>query len=172
MQLDIETVAGCVAGNVVICANLEFAGFVLGSMPLEEKFQGLGRQVGKMTNYQVGDFLIQIKNAAKATRKDVVVETSTLKKAVAQVLKREGFLSEVEEKDRELSVKLSYDHREPVILDLKLVSKPGLRIYVTVDELAKHKGGSIFIISTPKGVVSTKQALKLGMGGEVIAEIW
>ena len=125
-----------------------------------------------MVNYQVGDLLIQIKNAAKANRKEVLVETSKMKKALAEVLKKAGFVSEVTEKDRQLSVKLAYSHREPVLLDLKLISKPGLRIYAGVDEVSSHKGGSILVLSTPKGLVSSKDALKLGVGGELIAEIW
>ena len=125
-----------------------------------------------MTNYQIGDFLVQIKNAAKAKKKDVVTETSKLKLAVAKVLKEQGYLKEVEENDRVLTVKLAYDHKEPVLLDLKLVSKPGLRIYATSDTLAKHKGGSVFVVSTSKGVVILKDALKQGVGGEVIAQIW
>jgi small subunit ribosomal protein S8 len=125
-----------------------------------------------MVNYQLGDFLIQIKNAAKAKKRDVIVETSKLKKAVALVLKKEGYLAEVTEKDGKLSVSLAFSHKQPTLIDLKLISKPGLRIYRSVDEVAKHKGGSILILSTPKGIVSSKQALKLGNGGEIISEIW
>ena len=125
-----------------------------------------------MVNYQVGDLLIQIKNAAKAHRKEVTTETSKMKKAIAEVLKKAGFVAEVKEADRKLTVRLAYAHREPVLLDLKLVSKPGLRIYTAVDKIASHKGGSILIISTPKGIVSSKDALKEAVGGELIAEIW
>lgn len=125
-----------------------------------------------MVNYQVGDFLIQIKNSAKAGRKEVKIKTSRLKKAVALVLEKEGYLSEVKESERDLVVKLAYDHKEPVLLDLRLVSRPGLRIYASIDEISNHKGGSILIVSTSKGVVSGKNAMKLGIGGEILAEVW
>ncbi|MBX4205609.1 30S ribosomal protein S8 [Candidatus Microgenomates bacterium] len=125
-----------------------------------------------MVTYQVGDFLIRIKNSAKAKKREVSTETSKAKLAVAKVLKKEGFLSEVSEKDGKLNVTLAYAHKEPVLMNLKLVSKPGLRIYVKSTDIADHKGGSIFVVSTPRGVVSSKEALKLGNGGELIAEVW
>lgn len=58
------------------------------------------------------------------------------------------------------------------MINLKLVSKPGLRIYMTADELEKKKGPSIYLISTPLGIISARQAIKSRVGGEVIAEIW
>ena len=124
------------------------------------------------TNYPVGDFLIRIKNAMMANKKEVVLPQSKFIVAVAKVLKREGFLSEVKE-DRKgtLVVRLAYHKKQPVLVDLKLVSKPGLRIYVGKDELERRRGAAILILSTPKGIMSSTDALKKGVGGEVIAEI-
>lgn len=127
-----------------------------------------------MTNYPVGDFLIQIKNAAMATRKEVVTETSKLKVAVANVLKEEKILDSIDVKDKNLNVKLAFHKKEPSLIDIKLVSKPGLRKYMSVDEIAgrRRRRASFLIVSTPKGVMSSKKALKENTGGEVIAEIW
>ena len=125
-----------------------------------------------MTNYPIGDFLIRVKNAAMAGGKDVEFEANKLVEAVAKVLIKTGHLSSVTNTKGVLTVKLAIKRKEPVILDIKLVSKPGLRVYKDLDQLKDKKGASTYVISTPKGVMSTKEAIKLGTGGEVIAEIW
>jgi len=145
-------------------------------MHTEAKFQELKKQVGNHNymnlNYPVGDFLIRLKNAAMAERSVVSANKSKLNKAVAEALKKEGFLDEVKEEKDGLTVKLSFRKKEPVLLDVKLVSKPGLRIYMNVEELVAKKGPSVVILSTPLGVLSAKDAIKKKVGGEVIAEIF
>ena len=150
-----------------------FADFVFENMPTKEKFLELGRRVGNinMTNYPIGDFLIRIKNAALARRKRVEVVSSKFIKDVAKTLKEEGFLDKVEEKKGKLIVNISYSHKKPVLMDIKVVSRPGLRIYMGVDDLEKIKRPSIFIISTPKGIISSIKAIKKRIGGEIIAEV-
>lgn len=125
-----------------------------------------------MTNYPIGDFLVRIKNAAIVSQREVVVAKTKMIKEVAQVLKKEGFLESVQEKEGKLLVKLAFQRKVPVLLDLKIVSKPGLRIYQGVQEILSRGKASILILSTSKGIVSSKQVKKLGIGGEVIAEIW
>lgn len=125
-----------------------------------------------IVNYPIGDFLIRLKNAARARQGEVVISNTKLIKAVADKLKMLGYLDEVKLKNNELSVKLAYRKKEPVLYDLKLVSKPGLRIYMGVDDFEKIKRPSVFVISTPEGIVSSKEAKKLRIGGEVIVEIW
>jgi small subunit ribosomal protein S8 len=125
-----------------------------------------------MTNYPIGDFLIRIKNAVLAGRHEVVATSTKQIMAVAHTLKTEGFLDEVKKEDGQAVVRLSYKKKEPVISNLRLVSRPGLRIYKKAEELAKIKGPSIFIISTSKGIMSSKEALKKRLGGEVIAEVF
>ena len=151
-----------------------FAGFVLENRPTKEMFLVLKKQVGEMVkiDYPIGDFLIRVKNTARSEKRELSVAKTKLVKAVAQVLVKEGYLDEVKEKKGNLSVKLAYWRKAPVLIDLKLVSKPGLRIYMGVDELAKIKSPSIFVLSTPKGVMSLREALKKRLGGEVIVEIW
>lgn len=127
-----------------------------------------------MTNYPLGDFLIQIKNAALAGNKELSLRSSKLIASVAKLLKEEKILESVEEKDGKLSIKLEFFHKEPVLMDLKLVSKPGLRKYASVDDLAsrRRKNVSFLVVSTPKGILTSEKALKEKVGGEVIAEIW
>lgn len=123
-------------------------------------------------NYPVGDFLIRIKNAVMAKNRDVVVTKTKLIKEVAKALKKEGFVGGISEEKNQLIVRLAYKKKEPVIMNLKLISKPGLRVYKGVDDLEKIKGPSTLILSTPLGVISKKEALKKRVGGEVLVEIW
>jgi small subunit ribosomal protein S8 len=134
----------------------------------------LERRVGNMValNYPLGDFLIRIKNAAMAGRKNVSTRDTKLIHAVANVLKEEGFLEEVGTKDGQLMIRLAYRKKQPVILDVVLVSKPGLRIYIGADELEKRRGPQTLLISTSKGVMFAKDAVKNNLGGEIIAEIF
>lgn len=124
-----------------------------------------------VVNYPVGDFLIRVKNAARATRKAVKVYKTNLILSVAEVLKREKFVREIEESDGVLTVHLSYVSKEPVLLDITLVSRPGLRRYMTADELESYKGPEILVVSTSKGVLSHKEAVSKRVGGEVIAKL-
>jgi small subunit ribosomal protein S8 len=123
------------------------------------------------TNYPAGDFLIRLKNAARARRKEFTIRNTKLIKSIADALKRERFLEDVKESKGELTVKLTYMKKTPIFDDIVLVSKPGLRIYMGVEDLEKVKGPEVLIISTPQGVLSLKEALKKRVGGEVIAKV-
>jgi len=124
-----------------------------------------------MQTYPAGDFLIRIKNASLANRKEVEVFSSKFVKEIAKALKEEGFLDTIEEKKGKIKVTLAFSHKKPVVMDIKLISRPGLRIYRNVDDMAKIKRPTIFLISTPKGVISSRKAIKQRLGGEVLAEI-
>jgi len=124
-----------------------------------------------VTNYPVGDFLIRIKNAAMAGRKTVSAPVVKEILAISQSLKKLGFLEKVEKSGNSLKVSIAFKNKKPRLLNLKLVSKPGLRIYLGVKDLEKKKGPSVFLLSTPKGIISSKEALKQRVGGEVIAEV-
>ncbi len=125
-----------------------------------------------MTNYAIGDFLIQIKNSGMADKKEVTTKSTKLIRSVADVLKKNNYLDSVTEQDGNITVILKYHKKQPRLVDLKLVSTPGLRVYRNVDELGSHKGISRFIVSTPEGIMFSKDAVKKRIGGEVIAEIW
>lgn len=126
----------------------------------------------RSTNYPVGDFLSRIKNAALARKREVEVINTKLVVAVAKVLKKEGFLEEVKKDKDKLKVRIVYRKKEPILTDLKLVSKPGRRIYMGAKELEAIRKPSFFILSTPSGVMSTREAIKKRVGGEVIMEVW
>lgn len=102
--------------------------------------------------------------------------------AIAEALKKLGFLDVVKKSGRAgsssagekevLTVSLAFKNKKPVIMDIRLISKPGLRVYMGADEIDKKKGPSTYLLTSPKGVISSKDAVKARVGGEVIAEIW
>jgi small subunit ribosomal protein S8 len=124
------------------------------------------------SNYSVGDFLIRIKNTAMAKNKVLEYKAEKQIVAIAEALKKLGFLDEVKKEKETLNVSLAFKNKKPVIMNLKLISKPGLRVYMGVAEIEKKRGPSVYLISTPKGIISSLAAVKAGVGGEVIAEIW
>jgi len=126
----------------------------------------------------IGDMLTRIRNAIMAKKKEVVVEpASKLKMAILDVLKREGYIEgykiEGEGVKKRIIVYLKYYQGKPVIQVIERVSKPGRRIYVGVDEIPKvYNGLGIAILSTPKGVLSDREAKKLRVGGELICKVF
>lgn len=124
-----------------------------------------------VTNYPVGDFMIRVKNAALSGTKTILVDKTNLIKGTAEALKRLGFLEKVEEAEGKVEIMLTYKDKEPLLSNIKLVSKPGLRIYKEAGYFQNYKGPSFFIVSTSKGVLTSPEARKQNAGGEVIAEI-
>lgn len=124
-----------------------------------------------MTNYPVADFLIRLKNASLVGIKKVSMDNTKLISAVAKTLKKENFLETIEEKNGNITVTLSIFSKKAVISDITIVSKPGIRVYMGVDELEARRSPEILILSTPKGVMSDRDAIKIRVGGEVIAKI-
>jgi len=124
-----------------------------------------------MTNYPIGDFLIRIGNAAMARKPEVSVASTKLIKETALALKKAGYLSEAEEKKGILTVKLAIRSKKPVLMNIKLISRPGLRIYTGAVELSAKKGPVKYLITTPKGIMLSPDAIKANIGGEVIAQI-
>ena len=124
----------------------------------------------------VSDMLTRIRNGQKARKVSVSIPASTVKVAVASVLKDEGYITDFassgEGATKTLSVELKYFEGAPVIEKVQRVSKPGLRIYRGKDDLPKVLGGlGIAIVSTSAGVMSDRQARKQGIGGEVICVV-
>ncbi len=126
----------------------------------------------------IADMLTRIRNALLAKHESVVIPASNEKRAIAKILLEEGYIlsyDEVEEDGhKNINVALKYDEvGESVIQGLKRISKPGLRVYAQKDKLPRVISGlGIAIISTNKGIVTDKEARKLGVGGEVLAYIW
>ena len=131
------------------------------------------------TNDPIADMLTRIRNANTAKHDTVDVPASKMKIAIANILVDEGYIAKydlVEDgnfKTIRITLKYGKDKNEKIISGLKRISKPGLRVYANKEELPKVLGGlGIAIISTNKGVITDKEALAQGVGGEVLAFIW
>ncbi len=126
----------------------------------------------------IADFLTRIRNANMVMHEKVEIPASKTKIALAEILKNEGFIKDYEQiedgKQGIIRVYLKYgSNREKVISGLKRISKPGLKVYCKKDEIPKVLGGlGIAVISTSKGIMTDKEARKLGLGGEVICYVW
>ncbi|MGF3066848.1 30S ribosomal protein S8 [Facklamia sp. P12945] len=126
----------------------------------------------------IADFLTRIRNANSVGHKIVSAPSSNAKVAIAEILKREGFIKNFEitedNKQNEITIFLKYGRNdEKVITGIKRISKPGLRIYAKSEDIPKVLNGlGIAIISTSNGVITDKEARQQGIGGEVLAYIW
>ena len=126
----------------------------------------------------VADFLTRIRNAHRSRHQKLDVPTSKLKVEIARILKEEGYIANykaVEEGGHPvLRVYLKYGpNNEMVIRDVQRVSKPGCRVYIGRDEIRRVQGGlGISIMTTPKGVMTGRQARREGVGGEILCEVW
>lgn len=125
----------------------------------------------------IADMLARIRNAQMVHHPTVAMPSSKAKVAIADILKREGFIGDYEVAEQKpqnaLRLQLKYQEREPAILGLKRVSKPGLRVQVQRAEIPRAYGGlGISIISTSKGVMTGREAWHQGLGGELWAYVW
>lgn len=126
-----------------------------------------------MVNDPVADALVRIKNGYLVSAKEVRIPHSKLVLNLCQLLVKAGFLENLEKDGQDIRVVLKYQDRNPAVTDVKRVSKPGLRVYKGVKALPRVLGGlGIAVISTPKGLMTDKEARKSGVGGEVMAFIW
>jgi small subunit ribosomal protein S8 len=126
---------------------------------------------------QIADYLTRIRNAGNARHKYVLIPSSKYKVAITEILKDQGYVGDFEEvKDNvqsQLKIHLRYFQGKPVINEIKRVSKPGRRVYVSSEKLPRIKNGlGTAIISTSKGVMNDKQARKFNVGGEFICYLW
>lgn len=127
--------------------------------------------------YHIGDFILRIKNAYLARKKQVEMPFSNLCKAVALALIKEGFLAKVEESEKDghriLIAHLRYENRKPSLTDVKLISKPSIRVYIDNPALARDKDRHLTsFLSTSTGIMTGREALKKGVGGELLFKIW
>ena len=126
----------------------------------------------------LGDMLTRIRNGQTTNKKVVDAPASRFRKNVLEVLKREGFIRNFEEKEMSpginfFEIELKYYNGKPVISEIKRVSKPGRRVYSSIKNLQKtYNGLGISILSTPRGVMSDNEAREANVGGEVLCTIY
>lgn len=122
------------------------------------------------------DFIIRIKNAARAQRRELVVPFSKLSKEIGLVLVKEGFLEEVKEEKEgnRLKIKIAYEKRTPKFYDTEIISRPSLKKFIGFKDIhgIEKRGRKTLIISTSEGVMTGKEAQKKNLGGEILFAIW
>ena len=131
------------------------------------------------TTDPIADMLTRIRNANSAKHKTVDIPASNMKLAIAKILFEEGYIKSFEEIKEEnnqgiIRITLKYSEKGKRVIDgLRRISKPGLRVYASKDELPKVLNGlGIALISTSKGIMTDKNAREAGLGGEVLAYVW
>ena len=125
----------------------------------------------------IADFLTRLRNSTVAQKAETNAPYSKIKVEIARILKQEGYIANYEVIATgafpEIRVTLKYVNRTPAITGLKRVSKPGLRRYVGSQEIPRVLGGlGISILSTPRGIISGREAKKQNVGGELLAYVW
>lgn len=129
-------------------------------------------------NYRISDLIIRIKNATRAKRKEVILDDFKINKAICKVLVSEGFLesfkSEIIDDKKVLVVKIGYEKRDSVLTDVLVVSKPSLRKYATASDIPgiQRRGHHTIILSTNKGIMTGREAMRQNIGGEILFRIW
>jgi small subunit ribosomal protein S8 len=129
-------------------------------------------------NHRVSDLIIRIKNAIRAKRREVALDNLKINKAICKVLVTEGYLESFEigtKDDRKMIIaKIRYDKRIPNFTDVLVVSKPSLRKYAAACEIPniQRRGRHTIILSTNKGIMTGKEAIRRNMGGEILFRIW
>lgn len=121
----------------------------------------------------IADALIRIKNSYQVGKESVSLRYSKLILKLMQLLKKEGYIGDAAKQDKEIIVTLKYNLRKPAITEVERISKPSLRVYKGVKDLPRVLSGlGIAIISTPKGLLTDKDARAQKVGGEVLALVW
>lgn len=129
----------------------------------------------------ISDMLVQIKNAQAVGHEQVVLPFSKVKFRIAEILKSAGYLSMVERRHKKaakaeheyLYLTLKYQDNQGALSGIKIISKPSRRMYIKAKEIKPVRSGfGLAIISTPKGIMDSKEARKSGLGGEIICEVW
>ena len=131
--------------------------------------------------YTIADMLIGIKNAQAVRKEHVLVPFSEMKQEIVLILKAKGLITDFEKKKKKakkfehdfIQITLKYEDNEGALKGLKIISKPSRRMYIKASEIRPIRSGyGLAIISTPKGVMSSDEAKKQKLGGEIICEVW
>lgn len=121
----------------------------------------------------IADMIVIIKNGYMAKKSQVSLRLSNFKFELAKALEKEGYVGKVAKDNKRITIDLIYSLNKPRITEIKRVSKSGLRVYIKSKGIKPVKGGrGTIIVSTPKGLMSGKEAQKKNLGGEVVCRVW
>ena len=128
------------------------------------------------SNYPIADLLTRLRNSTRVRKAELLVPYSRMKADISAILKKEGYITDFEVKSEgkpQLRIVNKFAGKTPAITGLKRVSRPGLRRYVGAEDIPRVLGGmGISIISTPRGVLSGREARRQKVGGELLAYVW
>ena len=174
MKLATATGVLYAAGREAICGYSACADCVFANLLTAVKFLELKKLVGNKMN-SIADLLVRIKNTSFAGKSELVVPFSKLNEKIALILQKEGILGAVEKIEEDghqrLALKIKGGGKKVGRIDVKLISKPGRRVYMKSSELSGLRGLWITIVSTPEGLFNAKEASSKNLGGEVICKI-
>jgi len=126
-----------------------------------------------MVNDPIADLLVRLQNASRVGKAEVALPFSKMKRAIADVLSKEGYVGSTDQKNHSLVIALSYKDGSPAITGVKRISKPSRRMYMGVRDVRPVKRGhGLLVLSTPKGIMTGAQARAARIGGEALFEIW
>lgn len=129
-----------------------------------------------MLSDPISDLLCRLRNAARAQHTEVVLPHSRLKQSIAEVLKQEGYLTDVAVEGatrKTIRLKLRFSGRKSVIEGLRRLSSPGRRVYAGSDQIPKVRGGlGVVVLSTSAGVLTDREARRRKLGGELLCSVW
>lgn len=126
-----------------------------------------------MVTDPISDLLVRLQNASRVGKESITIPPSRMKRAIAEILAREGYVGAVDVKKNMLSIPLVYKGNRPAITGVKRISKPSRRMYLGVRDIHPIKRGhGLVVFSTPAGILSGKEAKEKRVGGEVLFEIW
>ena len=164
------------------------AGFISGNWPVKGSYQALKSRLGRKLIFYIlnimdpiSDMLIRIKNAQAVKAEQVVIPFSGMKLKIANILKNSGYVFDVERKKKKskkteheyLNVTLKYSDNFGALSGIKIISRPSRRMYIKEKEIRPVRSGyGLAIVSTSKGIMNSKEAVKQKLGGELICEVW
>ena len=126
-----------------------------------------------MTNHMVSDMASRVRNAIQVHKPSVAIQNTKLTRSIARILLAEGFLYDMTIDDGILTLHLRYNGDAGCLTHIKIISKPGVRMYSRANDIPRILGGlGILILSTSQGVITDKRARALGIGGEILCSIW
>lgn len=163
--------------SALICVTLDCAESASENLPMKARSQELRNHLGNFYMDPISEMLNSLKTAAKARKKAVAVPHSNIKFEIAKVLEKQGLIRNVVKAGKKvvknIQMEIIYQEGQPKFSEVKRISKPSRRIYIKSDEIRSVRQGHGFgIISTPKGVLTDKEAREAKVGGEVLVKVW
>ena len=161
---------------MLLCETSVFAVFVSANWRMKECFRAFASQAGNFMD-SISNMIIVMKNGSLAGKESVSFPYSKMKNAIVECLNKEGYVSEFSKKVKKgqpvLEVKLVYTDKKPKITEVERISKQSRRVYFRMKDIHSVRNGTgVLVLSTPKGILSGREARKAQVGGEALFRVW